>query len=57
MTVPAYVLLNLAPTGPTSLVPGQFSLGNRSVNTFTALGLDIPTVAYGAGHTVYVKLQ
>ena len=40
ITIPAYVLLNLPPTG-SSPVPGQLVVLNVSVSLFTASGLDI----------------
>jgi len=55
-TIPAYVLLHLAATG-SSQVPGQLTMQNRSVSTFTASGLDVPSIAYGAGYTLYPKYQ
>jgi uncharacterized protein (TIGR03437 family) len=56
ITVPSYVLLNLPPTG-SSIVPGSLNLQNRIVSTFTASGLDIATIAYGAGYTLNLKYQ
>lgn len=56
MTIPAYVLLTLNPTG-SSIVPGQLSVGNRAVTAFKASGLDVPSVAYGSGYTVYLKYE
>lgn len=55
-TIPAYVLLNLPPTG-SSIVPGGLGVQNRIVSTFTASGLDIATVAYGAGYSLSGKFQ
>jgi uncharacterized protein (TIGR03437 family) len=55
-TIPSYVLLNLSPTG-SSIVPGSLNVQNRTVSTFAAPGLDIPSIAYGAGYTVSPKLQ
>ena len=54
ITIPAYALLSLPPTG-SSVAPGQLTVGNRSVTTFTASGLDVPSIAYGVGYTLSVK--
>jgi uncharacterized protein (TIGR03437 family) len=56
LTVPSYVLLNLPPSGP-PLNFGQLTLGNRSVNLFTASGLDLAWVGYGENYTLYLKYQ
>jgi hypothetical protein len=56
LTIPSYVLLNLPPSGP-PLNFGQLTLGNRSVNLFTASGLDLAWVGYGEGYTLYLKYQ
>jgi uncharacterized protein (TIGR03437 family) len=56
LTVPSYVLLNLPPTG-SSTVPGQLTLGNRLVSTFTVSGLDIASIGYGEAFTLYPKFQ
>ena len=58
LTIPSYVLLNLPPTGssPTS-PPGQLTVGNRSVNLFTASGLDLAWVGYGENYTLYLRYQ
>ena len=58
LTIPSYVLLNLSPTGSSSSSPrGQLTLGNRSVSFFTASGLDLAWVGYGASYTLYLKYQ
>jgi hypothetical protein len=58
LTIPSYVLLNLPPTGSSSTSPpGQLTLGNRTVNLFTASGLDIAWVGYGASYTLTLKYQ
>jgi hypothetical protein len=56
MTVPAYVVLTLSPTG-SSIVPGQLVLGNGNVTAFTASGLDIASIAFGARYTVSLKFE
>jgi hypothetical protein len=56
LTVPSYVLLNLPPSGP-PLNFGQLTVGNSTVNLFTASGLDLAWVLYGASYTLYVKYQ
>jgi len=56
LTVPSYVLLNLPPSGP-PLNFGQLTLGNRSVNLFTASGLDLAWVGYSANYTLFLKYQ
>lgn len=55
-TVPSYVLLNLPPTG-SSTAPGQLTVGNRSVSTFSAPGLDLATIAWAVDYTLYLKFQ
>jgi hypothetical protein len=58
LTVPSYVLLNLPPTGSASTsVPGQLTLGNRTVSLFPAPRLDLAWVGYGASYTLYLKFQ
>jgi hypothetical protein len=58
LTVPSYVLLSLAPTGSSlTSPPGQLTLGNRSVSFFTAPGLDLAWVGYGASYTLFLKYQ
>ncbi len=58
ITIPSYVLLNLAPTGPAaSSPPGQLTMGNRSVSLFTAPGLDLAWVGYSVNYTLYLKYQ
>jgi hypothetical protein len=54
LTIPSYVLLNLPPTGTG---PGQLSVLNRTVNLFTASGLDISWVGYAATYTLSLKYQ
>ena len=56
ITIPAYVLLNLPPTG-SSPVPGQLTVGNALVAIFTASALDIAKIAFGAGYTLSLKFQ
>lgn len=58
LTIPSYVLMNLPPTG-TSTVPGQLTVGNDSVSLplFTATGLDWGKVIYGLNYTLYLKYQ
>jgi hypothetical protein len=56
LTIPSYVLLNLPPSGP-PLNFGQLTLGNRTVNLFTASGLDIAWVGYAATYTLSLKYQ
>jgi hypothetical protein len=56
LTIPSYVLLNLPPSGP-PLNFGQLTVGNRTVNLFTASGLDISWVGYGASYTLTLKYQ
>ncbi len=58
LTIPSYVLLNLAPTGSSATSPpGQLTVGNRAVSLFTASGLDLAWVGYGENYTVYLKYQ
>jgi hypothetical protein len=56
LTVPSYVLLNLPPSGP-PLNFGQLTVGNSTVNLFTASGLDLAWVLYGESYTLYLKYQ
>jgi uncharacterized protein (TIGR03437 family) len=56
LTIPSYVLLNLPPSGP-PLNFGQLTVGNSTVNLFTASGLDLAWVGYGANYTLYLKYQ
>ena len=56
LTIPSYVLLNLPPSGP-PLNFGQLTVGNRTVNLFTASGLDLAWVGYGENYTLYLKYQ
>jgi hypothetical protein len=56
LTIPAYVLLNLPPTG-SSPVPGQPTAGNRSVSLFAASGLELGWIAYSQGYTLSRKYQ
>ena len=56
LTIPSYVLLNMAPTG-NSLVPGQLTLQNRIVALYTASGLDLPSIGYGEAYTLLPKWQ
>jgi len=51
ITIPSYVLLSLPPTG-SSIVPGSLNVQNRIVSTFTASGLDVPSIAFGTGYTL-----
>jgi hypothetical protein len=51
ITVPSYVLLNVAPN-PVPAMGGQLSLLNVKVTPFTAPGLDIATVRYAFSHTL-----
>ncbi len=55
MTVPAYVLENLPPTG--SAGQGQLTMLNRIVTTFTATGLDLASIHYAVTYTVNLKYQ
>lgn len=56
LTIPSYVLLNLPPSGP-PLNFGQLTVGNSTVNLFTASGLDLAWVLYGASYTLYLQYQ
>ena len=56
LTIPSYVLLNLPPSGP-PLNFGQLTVGNSTVNLFTASGLDLAWVLYGESYTLYLKYQ
>jgi hypothetical protein len=56
MTIPAYVLLNLAASGP-PLNSGQMTVGNRAVSTITIPGLDIASIAYSSAFTVNPTFQ
>jgi uncharacterized protein (TIGR03437 family) len=56
ITIPSYVLLTIPPTG-SSIVPGNLNVQNRIVSPFTASGLDVSSIAYGAGFTVSMKFQ
>jgi hypothetical protein len=58
ITIPSYAMLSLSPTasGPNA-VPGQLSLENRIVKPFTAMGLDIPSIAYSAGQGLSLRYQ
>jgi len=56
LTIPSYVLLNLPPSGP-PLNFGQLTVGNSTVNLFTASGLDLAGVLYGESYTLYLKYQ
>ncbi len=58
LTIPSYVLMNLPPTGSTTTsIPGQLTLGNRTVNLFTASGLDLAWVGFGESYTLTLKYQ
>jgi uncharacterized protein (TIGR03437 family) len=56
LTIPSYVLLNLPPSGP-PLNSVQLTVGNRTVNLFTASGLDLAWVGYAEDYTVFLKYQ
>jgi uncharacterized protein (TIGR03437 family) len=56
ITIPAYVLMSLPPTG-NSIVPGQLSVQNRLVNTFAIPSVDIASIAFGAGFTLSTKYE
>ena len=58
LTIPSYVMMNLPPTGSTATsIPGQLTVGNRTVNLFTAPGLDLAWVGYAEDYTLTLKFQ
>ena len=54
-TIPSWVFLSLPAS--TGVIPGSLVLQNGSVVTYTASGLDIPTVRYSIGTGVTLKYQ
>jgi hypothetical protein len=55
LVIPSFVLLSISPSGNVPM--GGFSVVNQTSTAFTASGLDIATIRYGAGFNVTTRYQ